>query len=400
MQSGSYRSAIVSAGAHPTRPARTFPSQLGASRLHPRLDSRRTAQGHRSEAPPADAGEAEPSYRRTGEWTATAPQLQPRSQSLPSSKGPRRWRRRIGWARREACGSSGTVGRRPGEARSAHGWRSGATRCSRRRRGPALAPNGPCDMLTQSGGSVRRTITPRRWIAIIEQTRYVLPGVEAEARCASPPWACDEAYPERVGIRSRFVPRHRSPEWDHRSVQVDDRQMSGWRCLYLGPLFFFTVYLAGLGLVLGSWSIQWFAAYVPLFGALVLLGMIGGAAYAISVGRSMRPWMLRYLVTFIAMVAASVISWIITDAVWKPWYAPEASRNAGAAAPALPCKRPVTAIAGRYRPERFRARPRSTGTSFSPWPPVARGQPGAGAFSLVHRQRPRTTPAVRELRGN
>ena len=84
------------------------------------------------------------------------------------------------------------------------------------------------------------------------------------------------------------------------------------------PLFFFTVYLAGLGLVLGSWSIQWFAAYVLLFGALVLLGMIGGAAYAISVGRSMRPWMLRYLVTFIAMVAASVISWIITDAVWKP----------------------------------------------------------------------------------
>ena len=46
--------------------------------------------------------------------------------------------------------------------------------------------------------------------------------------------------------------------------------------------------------------------------------MIGGAAYAISVGRSMRPWMLRYLVTFIAMVAVSVISWIITDAIWKP----------------------------------------------------------------------------------
>ena len=83
------------------------------------------------------------------------------------------------------------------------------------------------------------------------------------------------------------MPRHRSPRWDHGSVQVDDRQMSGWRCLYLAPLFFFTVYLAGLGLVLGSWSIQWFAAYVLLFGALVLLGMIGGAAYAISVGRSM-----------------------------------------------------------------------------------------------------------------
>ena len=99
---------------------------------------------------------------------------------------------------------------------------------------------------------------------------------------------------------------------------MGDRQMSGWRCLYLAPLFFFTVYLAGLGLVLGSWSIQWFAAYVLLFGAVVLLGMIGGAAYAISVGRSMRPWMLRYLVTFIAMVAASVISWIITDAIWKP----------------------------------------------------------------------------------
>ena len=94
--------------------------------------------------------------------------------------------------------------------------------------------------------------------------------------------------------------------------------MSGWRCLCLVPLFFFTAYLAGLGLVLGSWSIQWFAAYVLFFGALVLLGMIGGAAYAIRVRRSMRPWMLRYLVTFIVMVAASVISWIITDAVWKP----------------------------------------------------------------------------------
>lgn len=85
-------------------------------------------------------------------------------------------------------------------------------------------------------------------------------------------------------------------------MQVNDRPLSGWRCLSLAPLFVFTVYLAGLGLVLGSWSIQWFAAYVLLFGALVLLGMIGGAAYAISVGRSMRPWMLRYLVTFIGMV--------------------------------------------------------------------------------------------------
>jgi hypothetical protein len=46
--------------------------------------------------------------------------------------------------------------------------------------------------------------------------------------------------------------------------------------------------------------------------------MIGGAAHAISVGRSMRPWMLRYLLTVIGMVAASVISWIVTDAVWKP----------------------------------------------------------------------------------
>jgi hypothetical protein len=94
--------------------------------------------------------------------------------------------------------------------------------------------------------------------------------------------------------------------------------MSGWRCLYLAPLFFFTIYVGGLGLVLGSWSIQWFAAYVLLLGALVLLGMIGGAAYAISVGRPMRPWMLRYLVTLVAMVVASVVSWIITDAVWKP----------------------------------------------------------------------------------
>lgn len=103
-------------------------------------------------------------------------------------------------------------------------------------------------------------------------------------------------------------------------MQRDNQRtrMSAWRGLYLAPLFFFTAYLALMGLIVGSLSIQWFASIILMLGSLVLFGMLVGAGYAISRGLTIRPWMIRYFASFFGMVLIVVISWHIADAIWGP----------------------------------------------------------------------------------
>lgn len=45
--------------------------------------------------------------------------------------------------------------------------------------------------------------------------------------------------------------------------------------------------------------------------------MIRAATWAITAGRSMRPWMVAYGATLAVVIVASNIAWVVTDAVWK-----------------------------------------------------------------------------------
>jgi hypothetical protein len=90
-----------------------------------------------------------------------------------------------------------------------------------------------------------------------------------------------------------------------------------WRCAALVPPFLVGAFMFLEALVLGSWSVQWIAAYAMAFGALAVWGFTVAAAVATHRRRPVRPWIVGCLVTIAATLVVVTVSWGPVGAIYR-----------------------------------------------------------------------------------